>query len=141
MIEVVTGFNEEVAAWAADQIGCRPFENATAIGVMENGEAIAGIVYTNFDPDAGVIELSAASTSPRWLTRKVLDLMFRYPFEQIGCQMVLLRVSEFNTRMIRIAERFGFESHRIPRLRGRNHDGIVFTLTDDQWRSNGYLRG
>ncbi|MNL77791.1 hypothetical protein D3C87_2040460 [compost metagenome] len=66
----------------------------------------------------------------------MLKGMFGYPFDQIGCQMVVLRVSEHNAVMIEIAERFGFKAYRIPRLRGRDEAEILFTLTDDDWRAH-----
>ncbi len=66
----------------------------------------------------------------------MLKAMFGYPFDQLGCQMVVLRVSERNAVMTGIAKRFGFTSHRIPRLRGRDEAEILFTLTDDEWRSH-----
>ena len=140
-MELAVGFNREVADWVEANIeGCRPFHNPTSIGVVSDGELIAGVVYTNWEPNFGVIEMSAAAKSARWLSPKTLKAIFEYPFEQLGCQMVVLRVSENNSRMIRIAKRFGFESYTIPRLRGRNENEIIFTLTDDAWRSNGYRR-
>lgn len=62
--------------------------------------------------------------------------MFGYPFDEIGCQMVVIRVSERNAVMIAIAERFGFSPHRIPHLRGRGEAEIIFTLTDNDWRAH-----
>lgn len=130
--------NRAIAAFVASQIeGCaRGFADFTTMGVTDGGELIAGIVYHNYSPEAGVIELSAAATSKRWLTRRVLKAMFLYPFDEIGCQMVVLRVAEDNQGMVDIARRFGFTSHRIPRLRGRGEAEIIFTLTDDDWRAH-----
>ena len=130
--------NRTIADFVADHIaGCeRGFADFTTMGVRENDALVAGVVFHNYAPEAGVIELSAASTSKRWLTRPVLRAMFGYPFDEIGCQMVVLRVSERNAGMIAIAERFGFSPHRIPRLRGRAEAEIIFTLTDNDWRAH-----
>ncbi len=117
--------------------GCeRGFVDFTSMGVTEGTKLTAGVVFHNYAPEAGVIELSAASTSKRWLTRPVLKAMFGYPLDEIGCQMAVLRVSERNTGMIEIARRFGFDSYRIPRLRGRGEAEIIFTLTDNDWRAH-----
>jgi RimJ/RimL family protein N-acetyltransferase len=110
------------------------FANYKAIGVVRDDALIAGVVYSNWAPQHGVIEMSAAASSPKWLLGDTLHEIFAYPFEQIGCQMVVLRVSEKNKRMIRIAKRFGFNSYLIPRLRGRDEGEYIFTLTDEQWR-------
>ncbi|OHV78138.1 hypothetical protein LCM4579_06375 [Ensifer sp. LCM 4579] len=134
--------NEAIGAFVARQIGgCeRGFADFTTLGVLDGGELIAGVVYHNYSPEAGVIELSAASSSKRWLTRPVLKAMFGYPFEEIGCQLAVLRVSEENRGMVDIARRFGFTSHRVPRLRGRGEAEIIFTLTDDDWRAHAVNR-
>lgn len=131
--------NQAIAHFVASHIpGCeRGWENFTSLGLVdEDGQLVGGCVFHNYAPEAGVIELSSASTSRRWLTRPMLKGMFGYPFDQIGCQMVVLRVSERNTVMIEIAERFGFKSYRIPRLRGRDEAEILFTFTDDDWRDH-----
>lgn len=118
-----------------------PYVNARAIGVVdEAGELVGGVLYHGWDPAAGVIEMSAAAASRRWLTRRVLDAIFTYPFVVVGCQMVVLRVSDKNTHMHRILRAFGFSEVLIPRLRGREEGEIIFTLTDDAWRSNGFHR-
>nr|WP_244495251.1 GNAT family protein [Ensifer sp. Root423] len=122
---------------AANIPGCeRGWENFTSLGLIDADRLAAGVVFHNYNPEAGVIELSAASICRRWLTRPMLKGMFGYPFDQLGCQMVVLRVSERNAVMIEIAERFGFASHRIPRLRGRDEAEILFTFTDEDWRAH-----
>lgn len=130
--------NQAVASFVASGIaGCeRGWENFTTLGLIEGDRLVAGVVFHNYAPEAAVIEISAASTSRRWLTRPMLKGMFGYPFDQLGCQMVVLRVSERNAVMIGIAERFGFTAYRIPRLRGREEAEILFTLTDDDWRAH-----
>lgn len=112
--------NKAIAGFVAAHIdGCeRGFADFTTLGVMEEGRLLAGVVYHNYSPEAGVIELSAAATSKRWLTRPVLKAMFGYPFDEIGCQMAVLRVSEENRGMAEIARRFGFTGHRIPASAG-----------------------
>lgn len=130
--------NQAIAYFVAGGItGCeRGWENFTTLGLVEGDRLVAGVVFHNYNPEAGVIELSAAATSRRWLTRPMLKGMFGYPLEQIGCQMVVIRVSERNTVMTGIAERFGFTAYRIPRLRGREEAEILFTLTDEDWRAH-----
>ncbi|MGO4619040.1 N-acetyltransferase [Ensifer sp. 2YAB10] len=130
--------NRAIASFVSANIpGCeRGWEHFTTLGLIEADRLTAGVVFHNYAPEAGVIELSAASISRRWLTRPMLKGMFGYPFGQLGCQMVVLRVSERNTVMVEIAERFGFTPHRIPRLRGRDEAEIIFTLTDNDWRAH-----
>ncbi|WP_376742363.1 GNAT family N-acetyltransferase [Ensifer canadensis] len=134
--------NHAIALFVASHIpGCeRGWDRFVTLGLVDGDRLVAGCVFHNYAPEAGVIELSSASVSKRWLTRPMLKGMFGYPFDQIGCQMVVLRVSERNAGMIEIAERFGFKAYRIPRLRGRDEAEILFTLTDDDWLNHAVNR-
>lgn len=130
--------NEGIGAFVSGHIpGCeRGFSDFVTMGVIEGDQLVAGVVYHNWNPESAVIELSAAAISKRWLSGPVIEAMFHYPFEELGCQMVVLRVSERNTVMCRIAKAYGFDHFRIPRLRGREEAEVIFTLTDDAWRRN-----
>lgn len=143
-MQLLYGYNDEVAAFVASLIpGCeRGFGNCRAIGVVDEdaAELVAGMVFHDWQPGPGLIQISSASTTPRWLTAEVRHKMFSYPFDEVGCQMVVLQVSAANERMVRIAKAFGFTPHFIARMRGRNEDGYVFTLTDDAWRNSKFTR-
>jgi len=118
----------------------RGFGACKTIGVLDNGNLIAGLVYHNWNPESGVIEISGSALNPRWLTREVLREMFDYPFKRCGCQMVVMRVSEHNKRLHRQLKAYGFKSYEIPRLRGRKESEIIFTLTDDDWQAGKFMR-
>lgn len=137
MIELVEDVGGVVSSFVGRMVpgGERGFDKASAIGVVSDGKLMAGVVYHNFDPEAGVVELSAGAVSSRWLAPKVLHAIFAIPFDLWGCQMVVMRVAESNRRMAHIALRFGFDGYLIPRLGGRDEDIWIFTLTDDQWRN------
>jgi RimJ/RimL family protein N-acetyltransferase len=107
-----------------------------SMGVFEDGKLIAGTLYHNYHPESGVIELSSASISKRWLTKATIRAMFWLPFIRLGCQICILRVSERNKTMIGIARKFGFDEVYIPRLRGRDEGEFIFSLTDDAWRAH-----
>lgn len=132
-----------LSKWVADLIWpgkLRDFGNCQTLAIFEDGELIAGMVYHNFEPDAGVIEISGAGTSKRWLTRETLRKMFAYPFEEIGVQSVVMRVDPEDTALRRMLTAYGFELYVIPRLRGRDKAENVFLLTDDAWASNKFNR-
>ena len=115
-------------------------EKYCSMAVIEDGQLIAGTLYHNYQPKEGIVELSSGSLSKRWLTRRVIRAMFWLPFERLGCQLVVLRVSERNKTMCGIARTFGFTEVFIPRLRGRDEGEYVFSYTDDQWRSSKYYK-
>lgn len=133
--------NEELAAWAAKRIFTnggsfgQPF---STMGVLDDGRVVGVVVFHNYSREHGVIEMSAAADTPRWLTRPVLKDMFSFAFRRLECQMVTLRVDPSDTRLARILTAYGFDALRIPRMRGRDRDEILFTLTDDAWKANGF---
>lgn len=108
--------------------------------VHDGGDLIAGVVFHDYSPESGVIEMSAAAESRRWLTRPVMKAMHSYVFDDAGCQMAILIVAESNKTMRRIAKAYGYTETLIPRLRGRNEGGAVMTLTDDAWRASRFHR-
>lgn len=142
MIEGRLGLDREVAEFVASRTDAsRGFGECVGIAWMDGETMIAGTVYHNWYPEAGIIEMSSAADSPRWLTRKSLQTLFAYPFDQLGCQMVVLCMSERNLRMRDIARRFGFTEFVIPRLRGRDEAECVETLTVEQWQAKGFDSG
>lgn len=140
----VTGIDRDMLSkWVADLIWpgkSRDFGNCQAMAVLEDDVLIAGMVFHNYEPDSGVIEISGAGTSKRWLTRETLRKMFAYPFEECDCQTVVMRVDPEDAPLRRMLTAYGFELYVIPRLRGRHKDENVFLLTDDAWASNKFNR-
>jgi RimJ/RimL family protein N-acetyltransferase len=136
-------FNEAVGDFVSGIIYGEPgrFERYSTLAVHDNGRLIAGVLYHHFHPRDGVIEMSAGAIDKRWLTRAVLKAMFAVPFELLCCQLAVLRVSEHNTPMLRIAKAYGFKQFVIPRLRGRHEAEHILTLSDDDWRGNRFNRG
>lgn len=108
------------------------------MAVMDGGKIVAGTLFYDWDPESGVLQMTSASTTARWLTRPVVRAMFSMAFDLIGAQLAVLRVAESNTGMVAIAQRFGFRGALIPRLRGRNEAEWIFTLSDDDWRASRY---
>lgn len=114
-------------------------ENSVAVGVLDtSGNLIGGFVWTNWQPEAGTIEISAASVSRRWLTRRLLWQVFAYPFDEIGCQCVYAHTRADNAPVSRLLESIGFVSIDVPRLHGRNADGVLWWLTEENWRAGIY---
>ncbi|MGI8397803.1 N-acetyltransferase [Agrobacterium deltaense] len=141
----IVGKNEISAfsRWIADLIWPgkgRDFGNCQAMAICEDGELIGGMVWHNYEPEAGVIEISGAATSSKWLTRKTLAAMFGIPFKEWGIQCLVMRVAPEDEALHRMLKAYGFDLYVIPRLRGRDRDEHVFILTDDAWRASKFNR-
>lgn len=126
-----------VSQFVAENIeGCaRGFGDCQAIGFEKNGRLIAGVVYHNWVPENGVIEISAASTCRNWLTRANMNVIFGYPF-RIGCRMIVARIAESNKTARRIWRSLGSDEYVIPSLRSPLEAEIIYTLTAEQWRAS-----
>ncbi len=112
---------------------------STAMSVMDdNGRLLAAMVYYDYDEKAGVIQVSGAAETPRWLTRPILREMFSFPFDQLKCQAVVMRVDPDDKRLGRMLPAYGFEKNTLKRLRGRDRDECLYVLYDDVWRANGF---
>ena len=136
--------NDALAGWAASHIwndGRRLPEKCVSLGVFDDdGQIAAAVVYHNWQPAEGTIEFSGASSTKRWLTRPVLWAMFEYPFNQLGCQMTFARIDPANRSLARILSAYGFETTVLPRMRGRDKDELLMTLTQEAWLANGFHR-
>jgi RimJ/RimL family protein N-acetyltransferase len=143
-VRLLTGFDDDVVKFVGSLIPhCQEgFTGPCAgIGVIDdNGLLVGGAVYSGFIKEYGIVELSLAGTAPHWLTRPVMYGMFKYPFIDLDCQMVVCRTSERNKRAIRVQRGYGFKHQTIPRLYGRDENCILGLLTVEDWKANGFHR-
>lgn len=129
-----------LAAWVAERIqGCsRGFGQCTAQGVVDGEKLVAAVIYHNWVPEHEIIELSAAAESPRFMTRDTINDILNYPFR--FCQMIVMQ-HDPESSIRRQWRRFGAAEYVIPRLRGRDKDGVISTLTIEQWHDHPMYRG
>jgi len=146
MLRYVFDQDQLVANFVAQMIPhCRERGFGTAmraIGVVDNdNELIAGMVYHNLDPEAGVIEMSGAALPGRiWITRMSLRVLWQFPFLQCRAQMVLMRVRASDERLLRQLAALNYTLTRVPRMYGRHADGVLCLLTDDDWAANKFCQ-
>lgn len=114
------------------------FGECQKAGVFDGNKMIAAVVFHNWSPEYGVIEVSAAADSPKWASRTVLRQLFGYAFGV--AQMVVARTDEDNLRTRRLWKAFGATEYIIPRLRGREASEAVECLTDDAWIASRFMR-
>jgi RimJ/RimL family protein N-acetyltransferase len=143
MHQYVYGHDEVVANFVASLIPeCRErgFGKCRAIGIADaEGKLLGGLVYRNWCPELGTIEISgAALPGTNWLSRRTVQIMYDYPFYQVGCQMVIKTTMADNEIVLRIMAAVGFTLHHIKRLGGRDRDGVVGTLTVEDWEQSRY---
>src|SRR4029077_15657760 len=141
MLDYVYGYDDLVAQFVAQLIPAtreRGFGACKAFGVVDpQGRMVAGMVYHNYDPSSGVIEMSgAAIPGQQWLSRETIRRMYVYPFLQLDCQMVLMRVDADDQRLLRQLAALNYGFLRIPGLLWRDKDAVVGLLTREAWEQN-----
>lgn len=133
--------NDAVAAFVATRIWGHPesFGPHSSLAVFNETGLVAGIVYHNWHPATGVMELSAGSASHRWLNRDIVRAAFAFPFDVMGCQAVTGRHSEKARHIRRIWKALGADEYIIPRLRGRDEPAeVIAVLTREAWEASSF---
>ena len=143
MIQFVYEQDETISTLVARMIPGmkRGFGACKTIGVLdEHDRFLAGIVFHGWTPENGTIVVSGAAFNPRWMSRGVLARIGQFAFEECGCQMVLMQIPADNERLLRQLAVIGFSFVNVPRFFGHGRDGVIATLTDDDWQASRFNR-
>ena len=145
-LRYVYGQNQAVAQFVArliPHIDPRGFPvTAGAIGIVNaNNEPVAGIVFYNWNTHAGTVDIAAAARPGHpWFSRETMRHAFGYAFGKLRCQMAVMRVLASNLSLLRQMHAFGCALITVPRLYGRDDDGVICTYTAEQWASSKFNR-
>lgn len=141
MKTVIYGQDARVKAWVAPQVAETSFENtAVGIGLEQDGELIAGVVF-NMYTGPGISIHVAAVPGKRWMTRDYLFRTFAYPFLQLNCFRITGLVRTDNLDAQRFNEHLGFKREGL--LRRACDDGtdmIVYGMLKEECRWLGIKR-
>lgn len=142
--QYVYGREDIIAPWVASMIPelRTSFGPCAAIGVVDDeGSIIAGAVYHDYMPHAGVVQMSvAALPHSGWLTRETIRRCWSFPFQYLQCQMIIMVVPYEQERILRQLAVGGFAFVQMPRLMGRNRHAVIATLTEEDWAKNPLYR-
>lgn len=134
-MQLAFGVDAEVGAWVAQRMpyfsAADDFGPFRAVGIVKDARLIAGVVYHNYHPTNGHIDMGIATEGPGWATRSVLRGLFAIPFVQYGVRRVGA-VTPHNGPVMKIdmLRRLGFT--REGTLRHFYADGVhgdIFSMT------------
>lgn len=77
--------------------------------VTSKGNLMGGMIYTNYTGRRGSIVMHAAAFKRNWGCRKMLWMVFDYPFNQLGVAKIITTIPNDNVHARIMADRFGFE--------------------------------
>lgn len=119
--------DERVGDWVKARVptlelGATPY---TGIGLLnEGGQLIAGVVYDTFVGTSIDMHV-AAVPGRRWMSRRFLGEVFRYPFMQLGVRRVTGRVPASNEDARRFDEHIGFKLEGVIRKQLPNEEDLL----------------
>lgn len=121
MKTTIYGQEERIVPWVGQRVDEDRFgEDCVALGLEEDGELIAGVVF-NWYTGASISMHVAAEPGRRWLNRDFLYRCFAYPFLQLNCNRVTGLVKVNNLDAQRFDEHLGFVK-----------EGVIRQGTDDK---------
>ncbi len=112
----------------------RGFGKCAAIGVIRNDKLCGGVVYYDFHPEIGTIEVAFAFDAPSWITPDVLCSLFTYPFVTLKCQRMTAIVAKRNKRSRRFVEGVGFTFEGKARRGFGKDDAMIYGMLIEECR-------
>jgi hypothetical protein len=163
MATLIFGHSDVLAAWAAkriEHVGETGFGPCQAIGVASgpySDDILLGVcVYHDYQPQAGTIQISFASISPRWATRDVISQLLAYPFEQLAVRKVWMAIPHPSQtevpRSVTAMRRLGLRTLRFNvgiglRIDGvlrhhfsRNRHAVIVSMMQSEYRKSAWCR-
>lgn len=138
--QVLYGYSDEVAKWVADRIphvGEDGFDKPKALGVLsaDGTRVLAGIVYHDYQPKFGTIQLSFAAESPMWARKDVIAELLAYPFRQLGLYKVWTATPADNEAALKVNYHIGFKREAILAHQfGRKRHAVINRLLEPDYK-------
>ena len=88
---------------------------AGALGIINNdGALVGGVVFSDWRPDFGTVEVSAAALDPRALGKaSIIRELGAYPFGPLRCYRMWARTAETNLRTRKFLTGIGFREEAV----------------------------
>jgi L-amino acid N-acyltransferase YncA len=109
-----------------------PAQSVCIASLGLRGEILGVAVFSRFMEYN--CELSAASVSPRFLTRQFLDVLFHYAYITAGKRRITAVIEDGNINALKMDKRLGFiEEGRLKGWYGEK-DGLILRMLRDECR-------
>lgn len=127
-----------VLAFVRQHMPMAAVENMKALGLVRDGQLVAGVLYEGFN-GRNVWMHVAAEPTRRWMNRQYLWYCFHYPFNEMGVDRISGYVNASNEQAVAFDEHLGFQ--REATLEGAAPDGgdvFIYVMRRHNCR---FLRG
>jgi RimJ/RimL family protein N-acetyltransferase len=135
MKTTIYGQEKIIVPWVGHRVDEDRFgDDCVALGLQEDGELIAGVVF-NWYTGPSISMHVAAEPGRRWLNRDFLYRCFAYPFLQLKCNRVTGFVRVDNLDAQRFDEHLGFKREGVIRQGAEDKtDFILYGMLKDECR-------
>jgi len=134
--ELIT--NHSAGHWTAEQTKGKYFEaNSQSIGLKQNGEFVAGVIYENWNRRTITCHIAISGR----LTPRYLAVIFDYPFNVCDVKKIIVPVDATNSKSVNLVEKMGFTEEA--RIKDGMADGdmILYTLAKNDCKYLGERYG
>ena len=128
-------YGHELAAWAQEKMpGRLGFDAPFCVGVINENQLGAVIVYDNYRPAVKSISVSIVVEDKKVLTRKLLKTLFAYPFFDLQCRRIQAIIDEKNNPSIKLCRQLGFAQEGILRKASpiEGNDLLIFGMLKEE---------
>ena len=134
MKRIVIDHSDAITRWVAQRIGEDSILMAYGVGLENDDELVAGVVYAQ-KTDTNVHMHVASDGSRHWLTPEFLGFCFAYPFFHLKCERVTGFVRADNLDAQRFDEHLGFiREGRLRRACADGTDLIIYGMLREECR-------
>ena len=138
---LIFGKDEAVAAWVARRIphvGPTGFGPCRAVAIANGGRPLGAVVFHDYQPAHGTVQISMAATSPMWAQPQTVRDLLSIPFIQYGVRKVWTCIPADNERAIRFNWGIGMTceaklSHHLGTKRAAWIFGMMRNEFDARW--------
>ena len=140
-MELVFGQDRFIANWVAARVPYGPssaegFGKIATLGVLgQDGQALAGFVFHDYDEEHATMGISMAAENPRWCVPGVIRAALNYPFDQVGVNVLWNVIRADNKRALRMVKGLGFiqEGCLVDRF-GKGQNAIPLRMQPREYR-------
>jgi RimJ/RimL family protein N-acetyltransferase len=129
-MSVSTSNQAQLRAWLSNKLSWDLPENTYCIGQLKN-DLIIGCVGFNCHINKSIL-IHSAGLDKTWVTRDLLAATFDYPFNQLGCNILIGQVGSKNYAAKRFNEHLGFKTVCVIRDAHEQGDLVIQTMTKDK---------
>ncbi len=125
--------HEGIRQWVSNELGVpvAPGEDVRSIGVIHDGDLVAGIVYHDYT--GFMVQCSLATTDKAWCQKGVIRAMMNYPFKELGVTRFHATCAKKNKKMRKLFEGLGFKYEGCARKAFDGvQDAMIYSILRDE---------